>query len=194
MIETLLGSGSPIWTAIPSSALAMQPPGAAARQTINGPFFQVPPLPAIPGPLSTGPLPVASPLTIPMSYPFAAAPSLIGAETMVGVTAPALLTAVAMRRGQPQGPTTDQEVEDFIYDTLDMLPGAADVEVRCEGGRITLTGSVQHKRLKRDVGEIAWAIPAVADVQNTLTIQSRRRSRTAREAEPAPTAVGRKQG
>jgi osmotically-inducible protein OsmY len=112
------------------------------------------------------------------------------------ITAPALVSAVAMRRGQPQGPTNDQEVEDFIYDALDLLPGAADVEVRCEAGRATLTGTVQHKRVKRDAGEVAWAIPALFDVQNNVTITSRRRARSAvasREAEASPTATARKQ-
>jgi osmotically-inducible protein OsmY len=99
-----------------------------------------------------------------------------------------------MRRGQPQGPTTDAEVEDFIYDALELMAGASDVEVRCEGGRVTLTGSVPHKRVKRDTGEIAWAIPVIHDVQNNLTIASRRRSRgSARESEGAVTAPTRKQ-
>ena len=99
-----------------------------------------------------------------------------------------------MRRGQPQGPTNDQEVEDFIYDALELLPGAADVEVRCEGGRVTLTGSVQHKRVKRDVGEIAWAIPGLHDVQNNVTIASRRRTRSAaREGEGTASVASRKQ-
>jgi osmotically-inducible protein OsmY len=107
----------------------------------------------------------------------------------MGVTAPALLGAVALRRGQPQGPTNDQEVEDFIYDALEFLSGTADVDVRCENGRATLTGSVHHKRIKRDVGEIAWAIPGVNDVQNNLTIASRRRARVGREGEtPSPQA------
>src|SRR5205814_3630087 len=54
-------------------------------------------------------------------------------DALAGLTAPALLAAVATRRGQPQGPTNDQEVEDFIYDALELLPGAADVDIRCEG-------------------------------------------------------------
>ena len=109
-----------------------------------------------------------------------------------GVTASALLAAVAVRRGQPLGPTSDQEVEDFISDALDLLPGSGDIDVRCEGGRATLTGQVSHKRLKRDAGEIAWAIPSVNDVQNNVTIVQRRRSRPAREGEQPPPA-GRKQ-
>src|SRR5258706_11744 len=73
------------------------------------------------------------------------------------VTAPALLAATALRRGQPTGPANDQEIEDFLYDAFELLTGTNEVEVRCEGGRVTLTGSVPHKRLKRDVGEIVWA-------------------------------------
>jgi len=118
-------------------------------------------------------------------------PAFAGSEIGVGITAPTLLTAVAMRRGQPLGPTNDQEIEDFIYDALDLLPGANDVEVRCEGGKATVTGSVSHKRLKRDVGEIAWAIPNVIDVQNNINIAQRRRQR--RENEPQSVAA-RKQG
>ena len=109
-----------------------------------------------------------------------------------GVTAPALVTALAMRRGQPAGPTTDQEIEDFIDDALDLLPGSSEVEVRCDGGRIVLAGAVSQKRIKRDIGEIAWAIPAINDVQNNITIAPRRRARgQTRETESAA-APGRK--
>jgi hypothetical protein len=117
-------------------------------------------------------------------------------DFLTGITPQALLAAVAMRRGQPMGPTNDQDIEDFIADALDLLPGTSDVEVRCESGRATLTGSVAHKRVKRDVGEIAWAIPSVVDVQNSITIAARRRSRgPGRDTEPpAGTGTGRKQG
>jgi osmotically-inducible protein OsmY len=87
-----------------------------------------------------------------------------------------------------------REVEDFLYDALELLPGAADVDVRCEGGRATLTGSVQHKRLKRDIGEIAWAIPGLNDVQNNVTIASRRRNRAGREEDETANIPTRKQG
>jgi osmotically-inducible protein OsmY len=99
-----------------------------------------------------------------------------------------------VRRGQPQGPTSDAEVEEFIYDALDLLPGAADVDIRCENGRVTMAGSVQHKRTKRDVGEIAWTIPGLHDVQNNVSITSRRRARAAgREAEAPASVSARKQ-
>jgi hypothetical protein len=111
-----------------------------------------------------------------------------------GVSTPALLAAVAMRRGQPQGPASEQDVEEFIYDAFEMLPGAGDVEVRCDGGRITLSGSVPHRRVKRDIGEIAWTIPGVTDVNNTVNITARRRSRAFnREAETPPSGQSRKQ-
>jgi hypothetical protein len=111
----------------------------------------------------------------------------------IGVTAPMLLNAVALKRGQPLGPTNDQEVEDFIYDALELLPGTSEIEVRCDNGRAIVTGSVPNKRLKRDVGEIAWNSPGVNDVQNSVAIATRRRSRTSgRDNEPA-TMAARKQ-
>jgi hypothetical protein len=108
-------------------------------------------------------------------------------------TVQGLLAVVAMRRGQPMGPTNDNEIEEFIYDALEFLPGSNEVEVRVDGGRATLTGSVPHKRLKRDVGEIVWAIPAINDVQNNVTITARRRRAQARETE-GPQQTARKQG
>lgn len=199
-MDMMFGSGSPMWTAIPSMGLPYQPialgnrtigtpsfGGSASAAGVGGAFsnglaFQTQPTIQTPGVATT--------------YAFApnAAAALIGADGS-GLTSPAaLLTAVAVRRGQPQGPNNDSEVEEFIYDALDLLPGAADVEVRCENGRVTLTGSVQHKRTKRDAGEIAWAIPALQDVQNNVSITSRRRARAAnREAEAPAGASGRKQ-
>jgi hypothetical protein len=111
-----------------------------------------------------------------------------------GITPQALLATVALRRGQPTGPANDQDVEDFIYDALDLLPGANDVDVRCESGRVTLAGTAAHKRVKRDAGEIVWAIPSVNDVQNNITIATRRRSRSqVRETETgSATPSGRK--
>jgi hypothetical protein len=155
-------------------------------------FVQVPPVWTGPAPWPSGWLPQAassaSPLPIPNGVIGALAP-----QTPVG-SASMLVAAVAMRRGQPNGPTTDQDVEELIYDTLELLPGANDVEARCEGGRVTLSGTVSHKRLKRDIGEIAWSIPSLVDVMNTVTITSRRRTRGfAREGESAvPAAAGRK--
>jgi len=48
--------------------------------------------------------------------------------------------------------------------------------------------------LKRDIGEIAWSIPGLNDVQNNITIATKRRSRGAgREVESHAGVGGRKQ-
>jgi hypothetical protein len=118
-------------------------------------------------------------------------PAFGGFEVPTGIAVAGLLAGVALRRGQPFGPTNDHEIEEFIYDALDLLPGTNEVEVRAEGGRVTLTGMVQHKRLKHDVGEIAWVTPGVNDVVNNLTITARRRTRGAgRETESQTAAAG----
>ena len=114
---------------------------------------------------------------------------------MPEISAQSLVAAVAQRRGQPQGPVTDQDVEEFLYDTFELLAGAGDVDLRCEGGRVALTGTVAHKRLKHDLGEIVWAIPAVTDVQNNVAIAARRRGRPAagpRDGESSSTPTARK--
>ena len=225
MIEPLFGSGSPMWTAMPSGAFAYSTPMTVGNHSIASPVFGSSAIPGVAGGVSTGVQGMSTAGAYPSSaysygggampavpqglygpgvigaFPFAPGPLAspivgpVGADAMVGVTAPSLLAAVALRRGQPQGPVNDQEAEDFLYDALELLPGAADVEIRCEGGRATLTGSVQHKRVKRDVGEIAWAIPGLNDVQNNVTIASRRRTRTAsgRDAETSPGSTARKQ-
>src|SRR5882762_10410071 len=143
-MDVMFGSGSPMWTAFPTMGLPYQPLGLGNR-TIPGPTFGTPGTsPGLGSQLSNGLAVNSSASWIVPDIPGVMTPST-------------LLTAVALRRGQPQGPTNDNEVEEFIYDALDLLPGAADVEVRCENGRVTLSGAVQHKRSKRDVGEIALA-------------------------------------
>jgi BON domain len=183
MMEMMFGSGSPMWTALPSLSLGYQPLSIANRAIAPPPFSSPMLNSGIAGGLAGAP------------YAPNSSAALVGGDATGFVTASSLLTAVALRRGQPQGPSNDHEIEEFIYDTLDLFPGAADVEVRCENGRATLTGTVQHKHTKRDVGEIAWAIPAVQDVQNTVSITSRRRARAAgRDADVPATVSARKQG
>ena len=46
----------------------------------------------------------------------------------------------------------------ILIATILAMPGVAYSQ------EATLTGTVQHKHTKRDVGEIAWAIPGVQDV------------------------------
>ena len=209
MLEPLFGSAAPMWTTIPPSGFGLQAPIGFGNGQIGPTTFAPSAVPAaMPGTAPPSPGAAVVPTNTygygpgliaisPQGFgatPMAHSPIVIGTEPFPVVTAPVLLAAVAMRRGQPQGPTTDPEIEDFIYDALELLPGASDIEVRCEGGRATLTGSVQHKRIKHDVGEIAWALPIVHDVQNNLVIASRRRSRGGgRESEGAANTQGRKQ-
>jgi hypothetical protein len=176
MTELLFGTVAPVWPAPLPGQAWFQAPVAPGRAIGNPPGSPS----AFGGGAANFMLPQAG-IPFPQTTPDAG-----------GITAPALLQAVAIRRGQLAGPTSDQDVEDFIYDALDLLPGATDVEVRCDSGRTTLTGTVSQKRLKRDIGEIAWTIPGINDVNNNITIAPRRRSRgQTRESEP-PAVVGRK--
>ena len=211
MLEPLFGSAAPMWT-LPPSGFGVQAPIGLGNAQIGSSLFGASNVGAFTGGVPAAPQPLSGPAAVPTNpygynpgliaispqslgvSPFARTPIVAGTEPFAGLTAPALLAAVAMRRGQPQGPATDAEIEDFIYDALELIPGASDVEVRCEGGRVTLIGIVPHKRVKHDAGEIAWAIPVILDLQNNLTIASRRRSRgTARESEGAATVTTRKQ-
>jgi hypothetical protein len=169
MVETLFGSGSQLWPTLPLSA-------------IPSVYFQGPRGGVPNGPTTLTPQYQTSVVT---NGPMLTPPDVPG-----GITAQALLAVVAARRGQPMGPGTEADIEDFISDALDLLPGATEIEIRCEEGRVTLTGAVPNKRVKRDAGEIAWAIPALQDVQNNITIAARRRSRTGRrEAEGGAVAT-----
>lgn len=162
MAELLFGTAPQLWPSLPM-------PG----------FGQAPAFPARPAMIVQGSIP--DPSSMPVN-PVASTAFDFSAR----ITPQALLATVAIRRGQPGGPSNDQEMEDFIYDALELLPGGNDIEVRCENGRVTLMGSVPQKRLKRDAGEVVWTMPSVNDVQNNITIATRRRSRSqGRETEGA---------
>ena len=196
--EPLFGTAPPIWSAVPFPGPAwFQTPVAGGRPIAEGMVspqgFAAGLHGAIIGPqgqstvgngMVSGGVPISA---------FSPAVSLAGRQDMAGgVTATALVLAVALRRGQPAGPASDQEIEDFVYDALDLLPGSSDVEVRCDAGRTMLTGTVSQKGLKRDIGEIAWAIPGIKDVQNNITIAPRRRSRAQNRDSEAAAVAGRK--
>jgi hypothetical protein len=74
----------------------------------------------------------------------------------------------------------DEEIEEIIYEAIDNDPFIswnAEVEVRCENGQVSLTGTVPNKRIKHSVGEIAWWVPGVVDVHNSIVVASRRGAR-----------------
>jgi hypothetical protein len=194
MMETLYGSTDTLWTPIEASGFAFPPVAPVTSAILQGSLFAPSPTSGVVGQgqphASVLPAPGAPPGQT-YGYPVAQAP--IPGEPALGGAIPFLLGTVAIRRCQSRLPSTDQEIEDFVYDAFELIPGAAVVEVRCEAGKATLTGNVQNKRLKRDLGEILWAIPSVNDVQNNVTIVSRRRARTAnRESESLPAAPVRK--
>src|SRR5688572_30137871 len=138
MTEPFFGSVAPVWPAIPVSAYGYpQPPLATGNRsmTFGAPAAMQAEAYGFNGGLIAG-VP-SSPGTLPVFG---------SADAIAGVMPSALLATVAVRRGQPFGPGNDQEVEDFVYDALDLMPGAGEIEVRCESGRVILTGTVQQKR------------------------------------------------
>jgi hypothetical protein len=181
MSEPLYGSGVPMWSGLPSPGYTWLQPPIPFANPLAAPIGLSP---LVPGRTPMLQLQGQGPFTTAGAY----SSPVMDPDVSANATAPALLAAVAARRGQPLGPTNDQEIEDFFYDALEIFPGAIEVEVRSESGRITLTGRVQHKKLKRDIGEIAWATPGVNDVQNNLTITARRRPRGAVREQEQPAA------
>src|SRR6266542_4188850 len=135
MLEPLFGSGAPMWTTVPPTGFAFQTPIGIGNGPIATPVFGSSNAPGLAGGVPAGaqPFPVSaavpanaygygagliavspqslSGLNLPGASPFTRnLSSFVGPDPVVGLTAPSLLAAVAMRRGQPQGPTNDQEV------------------------------------------------------------------------------------
>lgn len=185
MMEPMFGSAPPLWNSVPPSppwTLVTPQSGQIAHAAIPIPApSQIRMSPDAFG-YGAGAVPLPGAIGPAGSYPAFGTMELLAPTT-------ALVAAVATRRGQPNGPANDAEIEDFLNDALDLVPGTLEVEVRCEGSKVMLTGTVPHKRHKRDIGEIAWALPIVTDVENTLTIVARRRARASvrsREGDAAP--------
>ena len=121
MAEPLFGTAPPIWSAVPFPGPAwFQTPVAGGRPIaegiVNPQGFAAGLQGAIIGPQGQGALGNGMVSGIPMPGPsFSPAGPLAGRQDMAGgVTATALVLAVALRRGQPAGPTSDQEIEDFL--------------------------------------------------------------------------------
>jgi len=177
MIEPLFGQVPSMWPGAPLPGLGWYPvpfsmgPGAAAGTALGSP--------------PSGLAPLSSTLGVTGNMPPLVTPE---------ISVPMLVTAIALRRGRPQGPTNDHEIEDFIYEAFEFVSGSSEVDVRCEGGRDTLSGPVFQKRVKHDLGEIAWELPVVSDVQNNVTLTTRRRARqpSRGESEAQPAVAARK--
>lgn len=167
MTQGLFGSVTPSWTGISPGPLwpafgASFTGAESAPGPISGYGLAGGPGQFGPSGLSYGGAGLTPTMSANIATPFVA-PGSVPASTVIAT--------MAMRRGQPQGPVSDQDVEELLYDAIELMPSAGEVEVRCEGGRVSLTGSVPNKRVKRDVGELAWAIPGINDVHNALNIK-----------------------
>ena len=81
---------------------------------------------------------------------------LLNSLTFAGlpiVTAPALLTAIAIKRGQRAVPTNDHEIEDFLYDALELLTGTNECRSALRGRTCDADRQRAARRLKRDVAK-----------------------------------------
>ncbi len=75
------------------------------------------------------------------------------------------------------GLPTDNEITEMVYDAIDadpIIPFDADINVDCDAGKVTLTGTVSNKEIKHAAGDDAWWIPGVDDVDNQITVVPRR--------------------
>jgi hypothetical protein len=89
---------------------------------------------------------------------------------------------------------TDEEIEEIVFEILDhdpRIPLDADIDVKCEAGRVTLAGTVPDKRIKHVAGEVAWWIPGVTDVNNSVVVSGRRQAQATRRRRLEPGATGR---
>jgi hypothetical protein len=90
------------------------------------------------------------------------------------------------------GLPTDAEIEEIINDALDQHPAIpldADIEIKSDAGQVVLSGTVPDKRIKRAAGEVAWWIPGVTDVNNTITVSGRRQAQATRRRSRQATAT-----
>jgi hypothetical protein len=108
---TVFRIGSPMWMGAPPQATALMPALSPNPQSFAPTTFNMAPSFSSPAAYTTTGFPTTAFGQLTTVPPYAYQPIL---------TAPALITAVATRRGQPQGPTNDPELEDFLYDVLEL--------------------------------------------------------------------------
>jgi osmotically-inducible protein OsmY len=81
----------------------------------------------------------------------------------------------ASRARPPRGyRRSDERIRDEVYERLahqDWID-AEDVEVRCEDGVVTLTGTVERRRDRRVAEDLAHEVRGVHDVMNELRARS----------------------
>jgi hypothetical protein len=83
----------------------------------------------------------------------------------------------------PIQPLDDDAIRELVFEMIDADPTVlpdVDVEIDVNAGIVTLKGRVPGKRTKHAVGEAAWWIPSVVDVNNQLQVSPRRERRSER--------------
>ncbi|HOM71225.1 MAG TPA: BON domain-containing protein [Armatimonadota bacterium] len=76
------------------------------------------------------------------------------------------------------GLPTDSEIEDMVYDSIDMdplIPYDANIDIKVDAGTVTLSGEVPSKRIKHAAGDDAFWVPGVIDVDNQIKVTGRKR-------------------
>jgi hypothetical protein len=101
-----------------------------------------------------------------------------------------------MGRHAGRGPRSYQRSDDRIMDeicerlTWDPDVDATDIQVRVEGGLVTLSGTIDERSAKRRAEDLACDIRGVKDVNNELRIQPRAESATGLSGMPATPVQG----
>src|SRR5262245_28431532 len=109
MMGPFFGVGPQAWPAMPVPGVGYLPSFTGSRPPMITPPSALEPASSMSG------WPVVAPATVGSGMAVQTTP-----DFATGIPPQALLAAVAMRRGQPMGPGNDQEIEDFICDTLDL--------------------------------------------------------------------------
>ena len=113
-------------------------------------------------------------------------PGFFGPRWMAGMRPgmPGMMPGYTYPTFATTGVPSDEQIREMIYDAIDadpVVPYDADINVEVTGGVVTLTGTVPNKRVKHAVGDDAWWVPGVWDVNNNLQITGRRPAREGSE-------------
>ncbi|MCL5264853.1 MAG: BON domain-containing protein [Chloroflexi bacterium] len=163
------------------------PTGGPMMGMMGGPCAQ--PM-AMGGPMMGGPMMGGPAMGMGMGFPYPT-PQMgpwFGGPTTWGGTFPGMYPGAGWTYAE--GLPNDDQIREMIYDAIDadpVIPFESDINVEVTGGVVTLTGTVPNKRIKHAIGDDAWWVPGVWDVNNGLEIVGRR----ARAAAPGrrPTAM-----
>lgn len=77
-------------------------------------------------------------------------------------------------RGPKSYSRSDERIIEDINERLTHADDidASEIEVRCENGKVTLEGSVEHRWMKHRAEDIAESCSGVKDIDNRITVQS----------------------